>query len=668
MAKGKHDEAFNRETERMLKLGRANVDYIRKAKNWCKHFRIEMISGGLLAQTSGLPIGMHKVSCQFASGIHQSMNLPIIIPEFIVNNCKGCQYHQPNGDITWGKKIIEEANQNELLQIQNQQLREKQLEALRNELQTLSRQAKQTTKLTEHQILTFLEKIFSDNENESQEYSQRLVQSAIIGAELFPPIAINILIAQSLSIEFSSLCLPVCVELAGRRDDLTHELKKLAYQVIEKSISPELAALILLKTASSSDFPLPEQIISNLIGFQNHNRFLAHIGNNIHDYSNSNKLLLKSYDANPTSIINSLKELLKIDDKYIRINTCGVIEELQENRPELGVELLPDIVLSLELQDDPYEDSADAAAKQCIAKTFLHDPKQVDTYLISQLFQKRSAVQEEIVSVYGNLLWDIEQENNVNAISCAIERCLELAKDERLDIDLRIEAAEALERASSKNLIINAPNFFNNLLGFYALICEQEVPPKIVHIILPSQVQHDQTLDNLDEYNRQQTWGRFKDEIFKSLKSITNHIPEAIGPDVIKYFETVNIKSNPTLKPAIVDLLGELGKDYIFRLHVLPLLMKALMDFESQVMRAHGIQAIENIYNNAENTPPRNIIDILVLHLRDTYVIVHKSAIRIISHHRQWLTPDQTVETLMILLSWLGAYKSDPYYLRGFCT
>jgi hypothetical protein len=63
MAKGKLEESFKRENERAIKLGIENAEHIKNAKSWCKHFCVKMVSAGLLAQTSGLPIGSHAISC-----------------------------------------------------------------------------------------------------------------------------------------------------------------------------------------------------------------------------------------------------------------------------------------------------------------------------------------------------------------------------------------------------------------------------------------------------------------------------------------------------------------------------------------------------------------------------------------------------------------------------
>lgn len=674
MARSKHDEAFDRETEKMTKLGLENADHIKKAKGWCKHFRIEMVSAGLLAQMTGLPIGSHRISCQHASETHEAMNLPWIIPDFILKHCKGCQYHEANGNITWGKDIIEKFERQELERNRSEKDRKEKLSKLREYLRTLSHQAISSTKPTERKILSFIEIIFSEDEEESRKSSEQLVKSARIGADLFPSIAVEILVEQSQSDQFASQCLPVCIELSKQRPDLALVFLKLGFELIRSKRFVELASNILANCEKQLEFPLSTEIIENLITSQSHSRFMGSFYGTIREYPYSNILLIKSFDLNSNSITEPLKRLLNVEEKYQRINACGVIEELQDKRPELGIDLLPNLVSALELPDEAYEESADKRICQCIARTFLYSPKYVDEYLISQLLTRRVAVQEEIVSIYIDVIsvpYGESTEHSSNeellASEIAISRCINLIKENTFDLEVRIKAAEAIKEACTDRPTI-AAKYFNNLLGYYLLICDQESPSLLPKIILPNQKKpSDPYLEQLDNYSHKQQWESFLSEITKSLKALASRIPEIIGLDVIKYYDSLDTKTNLTFKSFIVELLGEVGQNYSFQPQVLPYVMKTLMDFDSQVIRARGIRAVEKIYTSSKSAPPKNIIDVLVLHLRDTFVIVHKSAIQVLSRRSFWLNFNQTTEALGIISRWMESYKNKPYDLEDLC-
>jgi hypothetical protein len=61
-------------------------------------------------------------------------------------------------------------------------------------------------------------------------------------------------------------------------------------------------------------------------------------------------------------------------------------------------------------------------------------------------------------------------------------------------------------------------------------------------------------------------------------------------------------------------------------------------------------------------------VEALVLHLRDTFVIVHDSAIRAISWNTRWLEPTQFEDVIQQLAGWAKYYRNkNPYKLRDIC-
>ncbi|MDJ0797653.1 MAG: hypothetical protein QNJ51_12695 [Calothrix sp. MO_167.B12] len=75
----------------------------------------------------------------------------------------------------------------------------------------------------------------------------------------------------------------------------------------------------------------------------------------------------------------------------------------------------------------------------------------------------------------------------------------------------------------------------------------------------------------------------------------------------------------------------------------------------------------EEMYRHSKSAPPKNIVDVLILHLRDKYVIVHKAAIHALQWGGDWLDRNQAIEALNLMLGWLGTYRKDPYFLDDLC-
>ena len=133
-------------------------------------------------------------------------------------------------------------------------------------------------------------------------------------------------------------------------------------------------------------------------------------------------------------------------------------------------------------------------------------------------------------------------------------------------------------------------------------------------------------------------------------------------------FARLDSKTHQSLKVKIVILLGELGRDRDILPRVLPLLWRALMDYGSTLIRCRGIEAIARCFGRAGCAPPPGVVEALVLHLKDTYVIVHEAAIRAIGCYSRLLTPEQAEEVIQQLASWASAYRTkDCYELREIC-
>ena len=139
-------------------------------------------------------------------------------------------------------------------------------------------------------------------------------------------------------------------------------------------------------------------------------------------------------------------------------------------------------------------------------------------------------------------------------------------------------------------------------------------------------------------------------------------------PLEIRCYQQLDTATHAAFKSAIVALLGDIGKDYASQPRVLPLVMLALMDYGSQQLRAAAIKAVEEIYRHSESGPPRNVLDVVLVHLRDTYVIVHRAALDALRSTSRWLTKPQALEALNGLWALLNAYRDDPFEMKDVCV
>lgn len=670
------ERSEHRRIEESIELGRRNVECITGLTQWCRHARIEQVSQGMLAEMTSLPIGLISVSCPHSAGGSSSMNLPWIVPEFILQSCINCQHHQPNGDTSWAEQIIENSRKHKADADRRLKERQQQLAKIRESLRSIPNQAKSKAPVQEQKVVELIEGLFDDNSTRQEESYKQLVEAARIGPELFSNGMIDLLLEQCVRQEFSAKCLRICSELASKRKDYSERFFQTGCEAIRREIFPERAAELLNANLDKHKLPMESVIVRHLIVYQSYYRPIGGFREKVPEYPFSTLLLLAYSDTAPDLLFSEIRKCLKTDNKRVRCDVCGVIRSMRGLKPDFVVKLVPDLVDSLSLDDDLYEDSADHAECAEIAAAFHIEPIIVDKILCSQIRAVDGELQQILISPYYSILhnrdWKPRSTRNHEKASqpnpaeiLAFERCWEFTRDDLLEVETRVKAADAIERTchSFPNLVLN---HFDSLLGYLAILSLQSDPPKATpRIVIPgrSEAAQEKAQVGLDNWKRNNQWQYLKNKITDILEKLSELYPAKIVDPIIKCFETTDNKTHEKFKAALIAILGKIGKDYVCQPKVLPILMKGLMDYESVLIRATAVRAVGEAFRYANVNPPENMLDIIVLHLRDQYVAVHKTALHFVRDHGYSLSQAQKVEALRMLAVHAKVYKDKPYDL-----
>lgn len=672
------EESQQGDFQESVKLGKENAECIRQMLSWCKNAEIKRVAGGLYEQMTGLPIGLHGISCQFVEGESQAMDLKWIFSDFLVQHCANCPHHKPNGDTSWGQKVIDDYREQVRKRDQAAKEEAERISTLLADLRLKSKEINAESDPESHRILEFLGSIFSEDETKRREASERLKQSAQLGAELFPDAAIDLVLVLASSNEFSKLILPVCSVLASKRADLSSRLVEMALTNVEKRLNPELSASVLEQLGDAVSYPLGEVYIEGLLLSQIHSYPVGGWMSGKPDYSQSTKVVARSFDADEESVQKIVRRQLQNEDKDVRVQICGALELIQKERPQIVANLLDDLVRSMELYErDQYGESPSQQIAQILQGAFRRSPQPIDEFLAKSMSRVRPAVQEEIVSVYREQFFDrtVSWEDrkgwrNRHEVSAnervAIQRLLMWVKNDQLEIDIRADAVEALEMAC-KYATAGMIDHFDSLFGYYAIICGEKNPPAAPpKIILPSERQ-DPQLEKMNEFRRIQEWQTFKQRLQGCLLELSEANPSEIFDLVSRYLDLPLEHPTDSLKSFCVLLLGKIGKDYQLRGRALPQVWRAIMDYDSPLMRAKAIGATMEIFSRSSTSPPTNLLDIIVIHLCDEKVVVHKTALQAVSMHPSWFDDKQSIKILNCLASHLQAYRNDVYQLKEIC-
>lgn len=658
----KRRESFDKRSEEAIELGKKNVEYISKATGWCKHLECKMTSAGMLAEATRLPIGSIKVSCKHAIGSHESMNLPWIVPEFIIENCEGCEYHNPNGQEEWGKKIISDEKSRIKKQEENLEKERSRKQLIRKQLKALPEEKKKDADVTQREIFNLFIGLFSEKKEEREGSLESILNAAEIASDLFSESLIDI-IRENISLEgYRSTFLEIVFSLAKSGHSVM-KFKNDIEELIVKRKNIELCAGIYLNC--SPEYPLKDELIDGLILGQSHVRGLMDRHQN--SYPNCTELIIKSYEKAEDQIVDRFRTYLDHKIDGIRINTCVSLIQLQRENPSIGLTLVDNLIDSLDKPITIEYDSADHRIKESLSEAFISNPELVDKKVREKFRQKGDDVKSELIDLYRRLVFKIEKLEIDSSLRETIEEKIylftfEAAKDEELDLEIRAEAAEALKRLSTYGGGIVVKNI-DSVLGYYALISELKETQEKPKIILPNE-EDNPFLKALDKQNQDLIWNRVKSNILGTVKKTAKRYPDSLISTLISTYDKLDSKRQKYFKSAIVSLLGDVGSDYNLRKEVLPFIMKALVDFDSQLIRARALDSLESLFRGAKSNPPKNIIEIVLLHLEDQYVIVHKAAIRCVRNHTYWFEKHLAYEVLLKLLQLLEIYRSKPYDLK----
>lgn len=674
------EESQKNDLERSIKLGHDNAECLCQMPQWCKHIKIMRVSEGLYAQITGLPIATHSISCSYIDCETQSMNLRSMFSSFLVQQCFECAQHSPNGNTSWAQKII---NDYQAEKQKNEQIAKEEIERisrLRSDLYSKSRNITIKAEPESYRILKFLEDMFSEEESLRKEAVDRLTQSARIGPDLFPDAAIDLILVLAGSEEFSALVIPICVELAVKRPSLSERFCKIALDNIVKGLKVELSASILVALGDSVVYPLSQACIVRLLLSQNHYHPLGGWKAGEPDYVYNTLVLVRSFDAEPQSVQSVIRRELQQQEDYIRIQLCGALKLIQKERPQIIFSLLNDLMRSIKLYEDERVGVQTPSGQivHILQAAFRHSPKQVDQFLGESMERVRPAVQEDIIRVYRDQFFDrtldrakrFERKDRDEVSECeevAIQRLVTWAKDDRLEIDVRTNALEALKIACSyatSGVLMH----FVSLLGYYAIISGEKYPPaNMPKILLPGQEDNNTQLEQLNEFNRRQEWGIFKQELLECLKEICEARPFAVFDSVSGCLTQSFERIEEGFKVCCIALLGEIGKDYQLRSSMLPLIWRALMDYSSAWVRAAAIDATVNMFSYSSAVPPVNLVDVIIVHLQDPKVVVHQAALRAVTWCQNWFDNKQAIEALTCLTAHLKVYRDDKYQIDDIC-
>jgi len=650
-----------------IDTGRDNSAIRADAEGWCEHLAVETLGISPLGQMAGVPIGPHRLSCQYAQYATGSVVLRHLFRDFLVNNCVGCDHHKPGGRAEFGQACLAAAQEGEAKARKAESERGLQIETLRRELVEMAAQRAETAQPEAASVLRLTADLFEETELNA---TQMLCETCEVASELFEEKVIDLLEVGVSDEVFAAKCLPVLANLARKNPAIRDRIRPRVIESSQLRLPIELISDSLEACLSDDAKEITDQVIDNLVASQDYQHpFGGWADGKEPVFSMTVGLLAKLIDLVETRVSTVIEERLEINEKWPRANTCRVVEELSKLRPNFGLRVLPKLIHSLELADDIYEGvSADGSATRAVSELLVLKWAEAEEILRIEMPRLSMEAQSVLVGAYENLFrrgqtWRDETTDGLDdgVVKGAVTRCLELLNDTAQEPAVRRAAAEAIRSACAADVQL-ALDAFDQLLGCLAMVVEANQPPKATPtIILPGYEEQQRQDEMLRQQDRAREWTRLKQELAQVIEEIGERNPLEVGNALIATIDTATSADHQPLRLATLKLLGRIAShEPELSIVAIPSLMLCLMDYSSAAVRAVAIDAVKDAFRHSHLTLPSNVVDVLVLHLRDQYVMVHQAIVRTFGIWHIQLTDSQRNEAFTSLFYIWKACAENP--------
>ena len=641
--------------EQALTIGQANKAIIELAHNWCAHLSVEKYGGtGLIEFETGLPIGMRSFKCLHASAEGMAgMDLRYVALDFYDRNCVGCKERLPVRLPNLSELVSDRDRSRELAK--RGESRAAELEA--NAVRSRAIRRSELSKYSAPAIAGIFDIVDRFDHDPNAQNREILIQTAVAAAAHFDS-----------SVKEALFDL---AEAGGSRTDAALEALKLAGAEPVRLCESALHSL-----ARGEAYRAGTQIVATCLSKASEGSLpaalpaLVSLAMPVEEFMSSNGLdgdpeaLLTAYRLFPDLVLSAIRNLLRIQHKYPRIEACNAVSIINGVDQSFGLKVVDDLIDSLRLPDDLYGEhsSAESQVTRVLANIMEYHPHLVDDAIQRKIRVLAANAEAALFNVYNRVLRSDRSRSSQDA-ECTARVAGELAYGRLVDALTQRPSGQRLteviwflrNRATSYPALLQ--RHAETLLGTAALMASELDAPQSP--LMSLDIAPD-PLKTLEQSSRRMALEQAFDALFQALGIAAAQNSNTTGALVLKTFEGLDDK-HERLKSGLVRCLGAMAVDERLLPNTLPALYQAMT---SQATRVRGAAA-EAYASLAERDPeglPSLVHDSFMLLLLDPFVFVHDravAALRKVSLPAQYI-PQATSALFVLISAHLGTKSNSP--------
>lgn len=593
--------AFNMENE--------NQAVYAELKPWCEHINVEANSPGLISS------GLLKVVCPHGISHTLSMVLKRLATGFILENCTNCKYHKELNPNNFGRKVLEESKK-----IEEEEKNPQPKEKLRNSIADSFNEVLNTSHTDEQSILVLIDLL--DEPGKNFKAAEELLKASKFAPEYFNEYAQKVILLHLLNEKHGRICFEIAENILNSMIEPPDFYLDSINKFLEQSSHPEDACLILRKFINKENLeecrPLVEDVICG-------EEYLELDFDRIY-YPNSLSLLvfIGNLDINFLTIV--FEKCLEVDNKSVRANVNYFVQNLITIFPDIYPSLLKPLIKSFELEDDRFDDSANSITRDTITEIFFSFQEETLKAIKENYDTLSEQAKVELYKFFNNIVRKIEEKNlneyvKINICELIISEILSILNNLAFPPKIKHPVSRALSYFSSSFPKIAIENLEAIIEILQKIICNKN------EILKNDQPNASYINGSLNSEYLKLDYSKSVEEITKAIEHLAEEYPDLVFEKVKPIVENLNSKDNPVLKSNLISIFTKITESEK-AIEIIPLLYSFLNDPDSYQVRRQALEILQGLIFNNKELIPDNVIETLPKLILDSYVAVHKEAVR----------------------------------------
>lgn len=644
--------SLDKSIKEAISQGEENLRLITRLEPWCEHLKVMIHSRGMLAEQTGLPIGMLSVECQHAKvGGMQGGNFKAIAAYFVQSNCRDCLHQKELNSDNLGRDFLRveaEAREAEAKPAPASPARER----LRSLVSADLSKALETAPTTEQSVLEWVARL--ENEKESAAVAETLVKAAEVAPDLFSPVAIAVVAEFLGDIRCGRDCARVLRILGTKSKGQAPVAIEAAHKQLQAPTCDD-EVLELLADYYANAEKLPNLGTVSRI-FELHGWRSVGIGITSEPEANPGQIRLLAIVAHRDGrlVTDAANRLLSSFEDRHHAAVAVTLRVLVPHCPAIGLDVLDGLLGALR---QGHEDHGDVDSDLCeaIAEVFMFFPAECQAWFAREMPKVDAETQNAAFKTYDRL-WRAAEYGEKSAARTAraravlpqvIDALLPALTQPGIGLEARGEAAETLHYLAD-----DFPGLLkerlDGLFGALALVVQEHFS------FSKANPGGDPQLPGFPR-GEHARYDRIVGRIVEALEKMADFAPAETLRGAEQLFNGLSSKDDAqaATKRRLLQVAAELTRDDATALALIPWIYRAMMDPESVSVRAEAINVIGELLYRSNDLVPENMREMLLIYVGDRYVWVAFSAIKAVRR----LEPDDLTEAKRILAGMLNLYS-----------